>query len=428
MLIEFRVSNHRSIRDEQVLTMTAAGGRGDDRDDRPRDVGLGDKILPVAAIYGANASGKSNVLSALTFLRDAVVLSQRMWPPGEGIPREPFAWQKKASDPSIYEVTFVHNQVKYEYGFAATDEAIVEEWLYAWPHGKKQTWYERDRQIFKFGPNLEGANKLIEEATRPDGLFLSTAVQLKHAQLLPVYDWFVESESVNARTGPSFRHHTAIRQLQLLEAIENRVSEKKRKRPKNTDSAYVDCLQAFMQNADIGILDFRIARKREDEPSYRSTLGIELQHQAAKREAWLPLHEESRGTRTLLLLAVPLLKTIERGSVLIVDELEASLHPKIAESIVRQFNDPVTNPNNAQIIFTTHDTNLLGTTLGDPVVRRDEVWLTEKNDQGCTVLYPLTDFTPRKSENLERGYLQGRYSAVPFLGGFSIAPEAQPHE
>jgi uncharacterized protein len=135
----------------------------------------------------------------------------------------------------------------------------------------------------------------------------------------------------------------------------------------------------------------------------------------------LPLEEESRGTQTLFRLALPILQAIDKGGVLLVDELEASLHPTLAQEIVRQFNGPATNPRNAQLLFTTQDTNLLGTTLGAPAVRRDQVWLTEKDAEGATVLYPLTDYKPRKAENLERGYLQGRYGAIPFLGDFSVA-------
>jgi AAA15 family ATPase/GTPase len=137
----------------------------------------------------------------------------------------------------------------------------------------------------------------------------------------------------------------------------------------------------------------------------------------------LPLEDESRGTQTLFRLALPILQTIEEGGILLVDELEASLHPKLAQEIVRQFNDPAANPRNAQLIFTTHDTNLLGTTMGEPALRRDQVWLTEKNNEGATVLYPLTDYKPRKAENLERGYIQGRFGAIPFLGGFHLAGE-----
>jgi AAA15 family ATPase/GTPase len=127
-------------------------------------------------------------------------------------------------------------------------------------------------------------------------------------------------------------------------------------------------------------------------------------------------------------MALPVLEALREGSVLIVDELESSLHPSLAQEIVNLFNTPSKNPHKAQLIFSTHDTNLLGTTLGDPVLRREQVWLTEKDPEGGTVLYPLTDYKPRKSENLERGYLQGRYGAIPFLGKFPWATEESSHD
>ena len=130
----------------------------------------------------------------------------------------------------------------------------------------------------------------------------------------------------------------------------------------------------------------------------------------------MPVEEESNGTLTLFKLAPSVLDALWTGGVLVVDELEASLHPLLGLHIVRQFNDPKLNPKNAQLLFTTHDTNLLGTTLGDPPLRRDQIWLTEKDHDGASRIYPLTDYKPRKAENLERGYLQGRYGAIPFLG------------
>ena len=150
---------------------------------------------------------------------------------------------------------------------------------------------------------------------------------------------------------------------------------------------------------------------------------FEFQHQNDAGDAWLPLEEESRGTHTLFQLALPILVAIEQGLLVVVDELEASMHPNLAEHLVRQFNDPVTNPRNAQLIFTTHDTNLLGNLSGSPVLRRDQVWLTEKDTDGASVIYPLTDYKPRQDENVERGYVQGRYGAIPYLGDLRIAAE-----
>jgi AAA15 family ATPase/GTPase len=122
-------------------------------------------------------------------------------------------------------------------------------------------------------------------------------------------------------------------------------------------------------------------------------------------------------------MALPILRVLQCGGLLLVDELERSLHPALARKIIDRFNDPAANPKIAQVIFTTHDTNLLGTVIGEPALRRDQVWLTEKDAEGATVLYPLTDYKPRKNENLERGYLQGRYGAIPFLNDFLVKAE-----
>ena len=179
----------------------------------------------------------------------------------------------------------------------------------------------------------------------------------------------------------------------------------------------------LLRSADLGITDLKVeSRKYTNGSTHFET--IKINHGQANEEAWLPLNQESKGTQTLVRFALPIVQAVQNGGVVLCDELESSLHPVLAQNIVGQFNNPATNPRNAQLIFTTHDTNLLGTTLGEkPPLRRDQVWLTEKNAEGATVLYPLTDFKPRKQENLERGYIQGRYGAVPYLGNFSLAAE-----
>ena len=418
MLIEFRVENHRSLRVEQVLTMEA-GRVGDEADPRPRHIsGLSEALLPVAGLYGANASGKSNVLTALAFMRDAVLESHRSWSPDEGVPRDPFAWGPKKAEPSMFEVTVLIGAVRYQYGFLASDDCFLEEWLYAWPHGKKQVWFERDSSSFKFGDHLKGENKLIEEVTRPNALFLSAAVQHKHLQLQPIFSWFRALESINL-VGPNSFFDSSSTEVALAPLLLSR-----------NEASTQQLLQRFrtiLKNADIGITDVRIDRYETDETLGGSRLQrvarFRLKHKSKSGDAWLPLEEESRGTQTLFNMALPILQAIQEGSTVLIDELEASLHPSLARQIVRQFNDPATNPNNAQLIFTTQDTNLLGTTLGEPALRRDQVWLTEKDNEGATVLYPLTDYKPRNAENLERGYLQGRYGAIPSLGDFSLTGE-----
>jgi uncharacterized protein len=418
MLIEFRVENHRSLRDEQVLTMEA-GRVGDDADPRPRQVaGYSEKLLPVAALYGANASGKSNVLNAMAFMRDAVLLSHRSWALDGGVPRDPFAWGPKRSEPSMFEVMFLIDGIRYQYGFVADDRWFTEEWLYVWPKGKKRVWFERDESAFKFGENLRGENKLIEEVTRPNSLFISAAAQNNHRQLTPVFSWFqslrviiLRSRSGAAST-PSETAVSAIKARQRTHSTGDTPVEK-----------LMDGFGAFLRKADTGIVGVKFIRSESDGFSERSKDHIQVQHQSESDDAWLPLEQESQGTQTLFCIALPILQAVQEGGTLLFDELEASLHPSLALHIVRQLNNPATNPRNAQLIFTTQDTNLLGTTLGEPVLRRDQVWLTEKDKEGATVLYPLTDYMPRKAENLERGYLQGRYGAIPFLGGFSLAVE-----
>lgn len=425
MLIEFRVENHRSLRDEQVLTMEA--GRIDDAtDSRPRQVpGHPESLLPVAALYGANASGKSNVIAALAFMRDAVLSSHRLWSPDDGVPRDQFAWGPKKTEPSLFEVTVLVESVRYEYGFSVSDESFLEEWLYAWPHGKKQVWFERDNSEFKFGENLKGENKLIEDVTRPNALFLSAAVQHKHIQLEPIFSWFRMLRPINlsvGRTRFTADAHNEYVIAQLLEDGQGETRQSELFASEPPTEPLLDRFRSLLRSADIGIVDLKLNKADSDDVARRVRRPtFQLKHQSDFENAWLPLEEESRGTRTLFRIALPILQAIRRGGTLIVDELEASLHPSLAQQIVRQFNDPSINPHNAQLIFTTHDTNLLGTILGDPALRRDQVWLTEKSPEGATILYPLSDYKPRKSENLERGYIQGRYGAVPFLGNFLVA-------
>jgi hypothetical protein len=424
MLIEFRVENHRSLRNEQVLTMET-GRAGTDSAARPRDV-AGYSLLPVAALYGANASGKTNVLAALAFMRDSVVASHRSWAPDEGVPRDPFAWGSIRTEPSCFETTLLVDDVRYQYGFVASDQAFLEEWLYAWPLGKRQVWFERDGAAFRFGDNLKGENKLIEEVTRPNALFLSAAAQHRHEQLTPIYSWFraIEGIRLPGRVfARAWQVHTEIVVSRLLDQDIDPIQ-----RPLFEEDASVEPMLGSFRNllktADIGIVDLKLERGEANESHRRSTRRrFLLRHSSEFPDAWLPLDEESHGTQTLFRMAVPMLQVLQTGGILLVDELEASLHPAVAQQIVQRFNDPLINSHNAQLIFTTHDTNLLGTTLGEPVLRRDQVWLTEKDGQGVTVLYPLTDFKPRRAENLERGYLQGRYGAIPFLADFIVAAD-----
>jgi predicted ATPase len=421
VLIEFRVENHRSIASEQVLGLQAVTRDNSER--VPRLVaGLAEALLPAVALYGANASGKTNVLRALDFMRSAVVTSYRLWDPEEGVRREPFAWGPTRGQPSTFEVAFVAEGTRYEYGFVADDASFLEEWLFAYPKGRKQTWFERDGAEFKFSENLIGENNTVKEVTRPNALFLSTAAQLQHKQMMPVFHWFRGMLAFNL-------HHPLNRGSKILvhsydgPSLEGWLESSRQPLLPGFEDDRLSRVEQLLREADVGIsaVGFEPVSPSTGDGRAQQRRQIRFLHKTTVQDAWLPLEQESDGTRTLVRLAPGLIDALQKGSVLLIDELESSLHPLLAMKLIRLFNDPRTNPRNAQIIFTTHDTNLLGSVEGDALLRRDQIWLTEKDDEGATSLYPLTDYKPRKAENLERGYLQGRYGAIPFLG--ALLPE-----
>jgi AAA15 family ATPase/GTPase len=414
VLIRFRVENHRSIHEEQELSFVAASLA-----DFPekvvhveqQDIGL----LRAIGIYGANASGKSTVLDALKFMQSAVEKSQREWEPDGGVPRSPFLLDPEAvSKPSFFEVDFLLNGSRYTYGFVVDSKRVLEEWLYAYPQGRKQKWFTRDAsesQKFSFSRSLTGENKSIQALTRDNSLFLSAAAQNNHQMLNPIFQWFSTSLFIDEgdRKGS-------------MSSVENFLNPE-----------YQSKILSIIKNSDLGISDIDIEYiKMPDgfkelgeilfkaQPKLRENLienltipSVSLRHRTVARDADIPIRisDESRGTQALFALAGPVVEALAKGGLLCIDELDASLHPLMAIEIVKMFNDPKRNPHNAQLLFNTHDTNILE--CGD--LRRDQIWFTEKDENGATHLYPLTDYKARKEENLKRGYLQGRYGAVPFI-------------
>lgn len=416
MLIEFRVENHRSLRDEQVLTFEADPSLGEDS--RVRHVPGYDKgLLTSVGIYGANASGKSNVLDALAFMRHAVLDSHRFWTPEGRIPRDAFAWGERSGEPSLYQVTMRIEAVTLEYGFVVDNYRILEEWLHRRNGDASTMLFERDEMRFVFGDGLEGENVVISGLTRPNSLFVSAGAQSHHPELTKLFVWFgnlilenVGRMDVVAYPGELQHIWSRIgsigsEQLNLfdLPGMDGEL----------THISLRDQVRDFLQASDLGVKDFRL----EDAPGRRGKTyqRVFLLHQSEEGAAWLPLEQESHGTQVAFFLAPKVITTLHMGGILIIDELESGLHPLISRWVIEKFSNPKTNPNDAQLLFSTHDTNLLSA-VGGVSLRRDQIWLTEKDRNGVSVLYPLTDFVPRNSENHELGYLQGRYGAVPMLG------------
>jgi uncharacterized protein len=379
MLLRFQFSNFRSFREEQELSLIA-DAMADSPSSVIRSPAVEEGILPVAAIYGANASGKTNVLKAFRFLSDAVTKSHREWAPEARVLQQPFRLDPNSKPRSSkIVVDIVVQKVRYQYGFVASPDLFEKEWLYAYPEGRQQKLFVREAsKPMTFSRKLAGENVRTEKLMRPNSLFLSAAAQNNHSGLIPIYEWFSELEFVLTPREPN-----------VTAALVS-----------NSDMMGHD-VASFLRSADLGIKGLRLKPGNE----------LEILHGNRGSGAAFSLHDESEGTVTYLSLLGPLLFAIHHGRVVCVDELDASLHPLLAAQIVQVFQNPKTNPKHAQLIFNTHDTNLLSPKL----LRRDQVWLTEKDRDGSSHLYPITEFKPRKGENLENGYLQGRYGAIPFI-------------
>jgi AAA15 family ATPase/GTPase len=424
VLIEFSVTNFKSIKSQQTFSLTKAKGDELEESNSFQPEGLSRlDLLRSSAIYGPNAAGKSNFIEAIRVMRRIVVESASEKQRGDKLPLTPFKLDPDtAKSPTEFEVVFIANGVRYQYGFAATQERIMEEWLIAFPKVRAQHWYARQwdeksgEYQWEMGNALQGQKQLWREATRDNALFLSTAVQLNSQQLQPVYDWFddnLRTTTVHAWT-PGFTASLCSD-------------------PKNKAKVL-----AFLKAADIDIQDVKLKKKLFDEKDLPDEMPEEVKSMVAREmegeeiiSELNMLHkdssgeliafdfdEESDGTQKLFSFAGPWLDTLMNGYVLFVDELHDNLHPRLVQFLVELFHSSETNPKNAQLIFTTHETSI----LNQEVFRRDQVWFCEKGGDKATQIYPLTDFSPRKGrENLELSYLAGRYGAVPYVHKLNIA-------
>ena len=414
MLIRFAVENHLSIRDQQELSLVASSlkDKGADLISVDREY----KLLPAALIYGANASGKTNLVSAIGYFRGAVTDSHSRREPDQKIPRLPFALDEKSSrKPTKFEIDFLINKTRYHYGFLVSDDEFLKEWLFAFPSGKKQTWFVREKRRKKiyFGNKLRGQLKTIESLMRPNSLFLSAAAQNSHKQLTPLYRYIAgisihfpntSEESAKATFG-----HGKIdkRIIEFLLAADTGIvgyQFNDFNRDEKTSALMAEIFQVMEKHVPGGKIP-----KLEDLKLKVISLGHKTK---TKKDKYLDLNLESRGTIRLLMLLKSIYTALDRGSVVVIDELDSSLHTYLSEKIVSLFNFRKTNPKGAQLIATTHDTNLLAWRQ----IRRDQIWFAEKDNSGATTFYPLTDIRTRNTDNLEKGYLQGRFGAVPFRG------------
>lgn len=421
MLIQFSVENFRSFRDQQVFSMVASPSR-----EIPGNVYTGSNapsvpnLLTVSALYGPNASGKTNLIKAMSTVRNMVIDSVKYDSSREPLPVKHFKLDDAmASKPSTFEVFFTSDNVKYQYGFSATSKRIYSEWLYAFPKKARQKWFERfydptsDVEFIEIGNNLtskSGRKEILISSTKAYSLLLSTAALLNEDKIKPVYDWFIKQFRILSKSTMTGQYTCSL-------CDEDDYSRKQ--------------VLKFLQSADLPVADVIIEKKDFDidelpselPESFRKALaeqleneqliGPRLSHTALNGKSVLfDFDEESDGTRRIFELSGPIIDVLKHGRTIVVDELHDSLHPKLVEYIVGLFSSKKTNPLGAQLIFTTHETSILDQNL----LRRDQFWFCDKNEFLETVLYSLTEFSPRKGrENIEKSYLSGRYGAIPFI-------------
>jgi AAA15 family ATPase/GTPase len=433
MILQFSVSNYRCFRKQQTLNLAASSQDKALPDncivtDLP---GLaGKRWLKGLALYGANASGKTTILEALESLAEMVKNSARMTDPKDPIPQiEPFALcPSQPESPTAFAVAFVAEGVRYEYRVAATRERVWHESLRAFPKKVEQLWFSRDWNTestsYTWSPDRPTGfqrDSQLEGYTLSNMLFLSKAVASNRPELEPVFRWFKErlkflDLSARSRFGMRF----TLKKIQEQSPQHDRIVE-------------------LLRHADLGVTGARVIEERppeeEVEKVLKSTpsdlrerilkdrwLKLELAHRGSGvTELPLPWDSESAGTHRLFGLAGPGLDILSNGYTVCVDELETSMHPLMVRELLRLFFSQKENPNGAQILFTTHNPLLLDATL----LRRDQVWFTDKDADGEAYLYPLSDYSPRRGESLVRGYMSGRYGAVPFvpaglLGTFQV--------
>jgi len=401
MLLAFRAENVRSFRDafELSLLATSLAEPGVPRSVPWRAGGRPVHVLPAAGVFGANASGKTNVLRALDDMRALVLHSFRQGDLRGGLPRNGFRLgPSPAGEPSRFEVDLVLAGIRHEYGFVISDERILAEWAYRYPHGKAALLFRREADAVTLGEQNRVKGRAVTEILRPNSLYLSAAAAAGHPDLLPLQQWFGRN-LVLAEASSRAQRWALTTELMRQEDRREQVL-------------------ALLRAADLGITDARVSGDEPDgqepDPAAAESVVV-LSHRGASGDVDFEPAEESLGTMVWLGLAGPVIDALANGDVLLVDEIEASLHPALVVQLVRLFQNPEANPRGAQLIFNSHEAVLLGDSRGDRVLGRDQVWFTEKAFDGATRLYPLADLSPGGDEAIGRRYLAGRYGATPII-------------
>jgi AAA15 family ATPase/GTPase len=426
MLIQFSVRNFRTFKEKASLSLIASNYDKDrEAENMLEDANFNLRVLKSAVIYGANASGKSKFMEALLFMRSFAISSSRESQKGDEIEVHPFKLNDETeNEPSEFEVIFTYNNVMYRYGFEANKEVVVSEWLYYRPKTKEVELFFRDYQNFDIHSRNfnKGAIGVKEGLVRDNALLLSLAAQLNDATSIQVIEWFKKLKIISGLREEGYKGYTMSKtkdplhkqkMLELLKAADLGIQDIKLEMldidalPKDMSKEMRDRLirESKEENAEIFSDIITTHKKYNNDKQFVENINFSMDD------------DESSGTQKFFALTGPVLDVLENGYTLVVDELDSKLHPNLICKLVSLFNSKELNPNNAQLIFNTHDTNLLSSGL----FRRDQIWFTEKNKFGEARIYSLADFKTdevRKTEPFEDNYIRGKYGAIPFLDTF----------
>ncbi|NOQ34868.1 MAG: AAA family ATPase [Methylococcaceae bacterium] len=417
MLLQFKVNNFRSIKDTAVFSMNTAANKAHSHSFAFRNY----HFLKSAAIYGANASGKSNVLRAMAFMQKMVLNHSKITQSTDKLPHEPFRLNTETENASSsFEMIFFSGDCKYRYGFEADDKIVYAEWLFADEKGREARLFEREtennklyinKSKFKEANGLKVPNNqlLIWKCDQQDG-------EISKA----ILEWFQKIIFINNLDSAHFSF-AAIEDKEFMADVLQLLK---------TADLSIDGLNTEDREFVIGELSgnpsFKIAPKQDGgiklirlQTSHKK---FDETNQFVGSEQFVLNEDESQGTQKFFALLIPILDALKQGKVLIIDEFDASLHSLLGMALIKLFHHSEINKYNTQLIFTTHDTNLLS---NPELFERDQIWFTEKDQYGSTNLYSLLEFRKkntgkdvRRSDNLEKHYLQGRYGAIPNLGEF----------
>lgn len=398
MLVNFTFKNFRSFRDEMTLSMEATSIQElSSAIIRSCD----EELLPVAVMYGANSSGKSNVLKALKAMRDVLLNSVKL-NPKDKLDAEPFCLDlTSAEEPTSFEIQFTLNGSKFRYGFDYTASEILAEWLYEKRVGEREfELFLRSGNEFKISKTRFAEGNGKQDATPSNRLFVSLVAQLNGKLSQSILDWFSSIEYISGMDGKEYAGKT----LEMLFLNKQGATE----------------IERLFTETNLGFNELDI----ELEDSEAMKMKAESVHNLYDSDGTMvgvrtfsTDKMESEGTKKMIEIAGPLVDAILSGKILVVDELDAKLHPFLTRKIIGLFMDSEINRNGAQLIFATHDTNLLNLQY----LRRDQIWFTEKDKTDSTELYSLVEFRDdagnkvRNDRNIEKDYINGRYGAIPFM-------------